>query len=66
MRTFRCSDGHVFTLSITAMLLSVKFTTTRRLARCPVDHRWRMMDRVQPADLSEAEPSRAQRNAETQ
>ncbi len=52
---FRCSDGHLFSANLLKLVfLSVHFGTAKFL-RCPVDHKWRMAYRIDPATLSETE-----------
>jgi hypothetical protein len=54
-RILQCSDGHLFTSSEgSRLLLSVHFGA-KRLMRCPVDGKWRMMGNVNSRDLTEAQ-----------
>lgn len=58
-RVLRCSDGHLFTSSEGSRLfLSVHFGP-KRLMRCPVDGKWRMMSNVDSRTLNPAELAQA-------
>jgi len=51
-RFYQCSDGHVYPGNpILVSLTSVHFGS-KRLMRCPVDHRWRMAVTVSSGDLN--------------
>jgi hypothetical protein len=54
-RILRCSDGHLFTSSEGARLLLSAHFGPKRLMRCPVDGKFRMMSNVNSKDLTEAE-----------
>ena len=54
-RVLRCSDGHVFTSSEIARLFRSVHFGPRRLMRCPVDGKWRMMTNVRRDDLTDEE-----------
>jgi hypothetical protein len=54
----RCSDGHVFPIGVGDHVLSLHLGT-RRLMRCPVDKRWRMVEMVWEQDLTDAEIQQA-------
>lgn len=54
----RCSDGHVFPIGLTDHVLSLHLGA-RRLLRCPVDKRWRMVAMVWEQDLTAEELERA-------
>jgi len=54
----RCPDGHVFPIRSIDRVLSLHIGT-RRLMRCPVDNRWRMVDTVWKQDLTDEEIERA-------
>jgi hypothetical protein len=54
-RILRCSDGHLFISSESARLLLSLHFVPRRLMRCPVDGRFRMMSDVNSKDLPESE-----------
>lgn len=59
---FRCSDGHLFSVSwLKKLFLSVHFGTSI-WTRCPVDRRWRMARRILPGALSDAEREEAARH----
>lgn len=59
---FRCSDRHLFSANFVKLIfLSVHFGASKFL-RCPVDHKWRMADRIDPQSLSETELDEAKRN----
>lgn len=49
----RCSDGHLFTANWIPLvgIRSIRLGT-KRYARCPVNRRWRLMERVSPGELS--------------
>jgi hypothetical protein len=54
-RILRCSDGHLFTSSEGGRLFLSLHFGPKRLMRCPVDHKWRMMENVNSEKLTEAE-----------
>lgn len=54
-RILRCSDGHLFTSSTGARLFGSIHFGPKRLMRCPVDGRWRLVGNVAAKDLSPAE-----------
>ncbi|MBS2535483.1 hypothetical protein KGQ20_22215 [Catenulispora sp. NF23] len=54
-RILRCSDGHLFISSETSRLLLSLHFGSRRLMKCPVDGRMRMMSNVESKDLPESE-----------
>jgi hypothetical protein len=54
-RMLRCSDGHLLTSSEGARLFSSLHLGSKRLMRCQVDRKWRVMQNVNSADLTEAE-----------
>lgn len=54
----RCSDGHVFPLRLADHVLSLHLGA-RRLLRCPVDKRWRMVEMIWEQDLTDEEIERA-------
>jgi hypothetical protein len=58
-RILRCSDGHLFTSSESIRLFLSLHLGPKRLMRCPVDHKWRMMQNVNSTDLTEAELAEA-------
>src|SRR5487761_284540 len=54
-QVFRCSDGHLFTAAWPKMvIMSLHFGIGTKWTRCPVDHRWRLVDRVNSNDLPES------------
>jgi hypothetical protein len=58
-RILRCSDGHLFTSSEGSRLFLSMHLGSKRLMRCPVDGKLRMMENVDSKDLSEAERAQA-------
>lgn len=58
-RILRCSDGHLFTSSEGARLFLSLHMGPKRLMRCPVDRKWRMMQNVNSTALTEAELAEA-------
>jgi hypothetical protein len=58
-RILRCSDGHLFTSSEGARLFTSIHLGPRRLMKCPVDGRWRIMRNVDRADLGPEELAEA-------
>jgi hypothetical protein len=54
-RILRCSDGHRFTSSEGARIFGSIHLGPKRLMRCPVDHRWRLVGNVDAKDLTEAQ-----------
>lgn len=54
-RILRCSDGHLFVSGEGSRLLLSLHLGPKRLMRCPVDGRLRMMSNVNSKDLSESE-----------
>lgn len=54
-RILRCSDGHLFTSSEGARFFLSLHLGPKRLMRCPVDGKWRLMENVDAGDLTEAE-----------
>lgn len=52
----RCSDGHLYTANWMPLagVRSIRLGP-KRFARCPVDRRWRLMERVSPGELSDAQ-----------
>lgn len=54
-RILRCSDGHLFTSSEGSRLFLSMHFGPKRLMRCPVDRKWRMMENVNSKDLTESE-----------
>jgi hypothetical protein len=52
-RILRCSDGHLFTSTESSRLLLSAHFGPKRLMRCPVDGKWRMMENVSSKDLTE-------------
>ena len=61
-RILRCSDGHLFTSSESSRLFSSVHFGAKRLMRCPVDRKWRMMENVQAKDLTDAERQEASKH----
>ena len=61
-RILRCSDGHLFTSSEGSRLFLSVHLGPKRLMRCPVDGKWRMMSNVNSKDLAEAELEQAAQN----
>lgn len=57
-RILRCSDGHLFTSSETARLFASLHFGPKRLMRCPVDGKWRMMVNVQQDELTDEQRAR--------
>lgn len=51
-RILRCSDGHLFTSSEGGRLFRSVHLGAKRLMRCPVDHKWRIMSNVDRRDLT--------------
>jgi hypothetical protein len=62
-KIIRCSDGHLYTARWIPLVSfrSVRLGS-RRLARCPVDGRWRLARSVDPGELGEAEIEEAKRH----
>jgi hypothetical protein len=62
----RCSQGHLFT---TLWVPGASFKAVRlgfkRYQRCPVCKKWRMVEPVRDADLTDAERSEAARHKDT-
>lgn len=58
-RILRCSDGHLFTSSESSRLLRTIHLGPKRLMRCPVDRRWRLVGNVDAKELTEAEREEA-------
>jgi hypothetical protein len=58
-RILRCSDGHLFTSGEGSRLFLSVHLGPKRLMRCPVDGKLRMMENVNSRDLSEAELQQA-------
>jgi hypothetical protein len=54
-RILRCSDGHLFVSSESSRLLGSVHFGPKRLMRCPVDGKLRMMGNVDSKDLTEEE-----------
>ena len=50
-RVLRCSDGHLFNSSEGGRLFTSIHFGPKRLMRCPVDHKWRIMSNVDRRDL---------------
>lgn len=61
-RILRCSDGHLFISSERARLFDSLHFGPKRLMRCPVDGKLRMMQNVNSKDLTEGEREEARRN----
>ena len=59
---FRCSDGHLFTASWLKMLFLSVHLGDVKWTRCPVDHKWRTVSRVNPGSLSYAQIDEAKQN----
>ena len=61
----RCSNGHLFTYEPSSEFgLSLgsddgSLSNGKKLMRCPVDRKWRVVERVRPEQLSEEEIERA-------
>lgn len=51
MFAYRCSDGHVFRLSLVRRLLSMHLGWWK-YGRCPVDGHWRLFRLVDPERLT--------------
>jgi hypothetical protein len=52
-RIYRCSAGHLYRADpVRATWNSIHLGPGRHFQRCPVDHRWRMANRVHPEDLT--------------
>lgn len=51
---YRCSDGHVFRLSLVRRLLSLHLGWSK-YGRCPVDGHWRLFRLVDPKRLTPAQ-----------
>ena len=60
-RILRCSDGHLFVSTEGARLFLSMHFGPKRLMRCPVDRRRRMMSNVDSRTLSPAELEAARR-----
>jgi hypothetical protein len=58
-RILRCSDGHLFTSTEGSRLFASIHLGPKRLMRCPVDHKWRMMENVEAKDLTEEQVAEA-------
>lgn len=58
-RILRCSDGHLFTSCETRRLFGSVHFGPKRLMRCPVDGRWRLMSNVDSRRLTPAELQQA-------
>jgi hypothetical protein len=58
----RCSDGHLYTASWVPGFSwrSARLGFGKRFDRCPIDHRWRMAQIVDPGELSEADIAQAE------
>jgi hypothetical protein len=57
----RCSDGHLFTANpVKLVFLSVHLAGSGYL-RCPVDHKWRIAEKVSVNQFTEAEVEQATR-----
>jgi hypothetical protein len=54
----RCSDGHLFTTNLARQLFAVHLVN-RSFQRCPIDHKWRMVEKLRKNDLTDAEVTRA-------
>lgn len=54
-RILRCSDGHLFTSGQGGRTFGSLHLGPKRLMRCPVDGRWRLMSNVGSRSLSEAD-----------
>jgi Protein of unknown function (DUF3887) len=57
----RCSDGHLYTASRSALLWHSVHIGTQQFRPCPVDGKWRVAVFVEPAELSQAELEQAKR-----
>jgi hypothetical protein len=51
-RVLHCSDGHLFTSSETDRLFRSLHLGAKRLMRCPVDHKGRVVSNVERRDLT--------------
>jgi hypothetical protein len=51
---YRCSDGHLFRLSLTRRIFSLHLGL-KKYACCPVDGHWRIIRLVLRSQLTEAE-----------
>lgn len=54
-RILRCSDNHLFVAGTAARLFLSVHLGRKRLMRCPVDGKFRIMENVDPGDLTSAE-----------
>ena len=54
MWIYRCSDGHLFTISLANRLLSVHLGLWK-YGRCPVDGNWRMYRLMRRGQLTDRE-----------
>ena len=52
MFVYRCSDDHLFTISLLNRIFSVHLGLSK-FGRCPVDGKWRMYSLVRSVDLTE-------------
>ena len=51
---YRCSDGHLFKMTMLIRLFSVHLGITK-FGRCPLDGKWRMLRWVREGELTERE-----------
>jgi hypothetical protein len=59
---FRCPDGHLFTAAWVKVLILSVHVGGSTWTRCPVDHKWRTVSRVNPNSLSNTELDEARQN----